>query len=240
MKFFTTIKSLTLFEIALWAASVTLITGGFLISGRNGLTLIAALLGVSSLIFIAKGQPLGQLLMVFFALFYAYVSYTYDYYGEMITYLGKVLPVSLFVLITWLRHPFKEGDPEIEVSELSLKNILRVFVLAPIVTYVFYLILNAFDTPNLMVSTLSITTSFVAAAFMFLRSRYYAVFFGLNDIVLIVLWVLAAMDDIAYLPMVMLFVSFFANDTYAFINWNRIKSRQTLLRESVYTFEDLD
>ncbi|MFW5895046.1 MAG: nicotinamide riboside transporter PnuC [Bacillota bacterium] len=238
MKLTTTIKSLTHFEFALWAASVVLITGSFLISGRNGSTLIAALLGVSSLIFIAKGQPLGQLLMVFFALFYAYVSYTYAYYGEMITYLGKVLPVSLFVLITWLKHPFKEGDPEIEISELSLKNIILVFALAPVVTYGFYLILSAFGTPNLMVSTLSITTSFVAASFMFLRSRYYAIFFGLNDIVLIILWTLASMDDIAYLPMVMLFVSFFANDAYAFINWNRIKSRQTLLRESVYVFED--
>lgn len=238
MKLQTTFKSLTRFEIALWFGSALLITGSFLIAGGNGLTLIAALLGVSSLLFIAKGQPLGQLLMVFFAVAYALISYSYAYYGEMITYLGKVLPVSLFVLITWLKHPFKEDNPEIEISHLSVKKIMIVLILAPVVTYVFYVILNAFNTPNLMVSTLSITTSFVAASFMFLRSRYYAIFFGVNDIVLIILWTLATMDDPTYLPMVMLFVSFFANDAYAFINWTRIKSKQTLLRESVYSTLD--
>lgn len=230
MKLKTTIKSLTAFEKKLWFLSAALITISFLISGGSGLTLVASLLGVSALIFMAKGQPLGQLLMAIFAITYAIISYSYSYYGEMITYLGKALPVSLFVMVVWIKHPFKEDNPEIEISELTLKKILIVALLAPIVTYVFYMVLKAFDTPNLMVSTLSITTSFVAASFMFLRSPYYAIFFGFNDIVLIVLWTLAAIDDITYLPMVMLFATFLMNDTYGFISWTRIKTKQALLR----------
>ncbi len=229
MKLKTTFKSLTPFELKLWIASASVITASFLVSGGSGLTLVASLIGVSSLLFLAKGQPLGQLLMVFFSIAYALISYTYDYYGEMITYLGKVLPTSLFVLVVWLRHPFEEGRPEVEVSRLTPRKIAGVLFLTPIVTFVFYLVLDAFETPNLMVSTLSITTSFIAASFMFLRSPYYAVLFGSNDIVLIVLWALAALDDITYLPMVVLFATFFANDMYAFINWRRMKSRQSII-----------
>ena len=231
MKIKSTIQSLTLFERLLWLFSAVAITGSFLFSGGNGLTLLASLLGVSALIFMAKGQPLGQLLMAFFAITYAIISYSYDYYGEMITYLGKALPASLFVMVIWLRHPFKEDDPQIEITDLTIRKTLIVAFLAPIVTGVFYLVLKAFDTPNLIVSTLSITTSFVAASFMFLRSPYYAVFFGFNDIVLIILWTLAAMDDITYLPMVVLFSTFLLNDAYGFISWTRIRTHQTNLRE---------
>ncbi len=234
MKIKTSIQSLTAFERKLWFISALLITTSFLISGGSGLTLLASLIGVSALIFMAKGQPIGQLLMAFFAITYAIISYSYSYYGEMITYLGKALPVSLFVMVVWLRHPFKEDDPEIEVSTLSLKKIMIVVLLAPIVTGVFYFILKAFDTPNLIVSTLSIATSFIAASFMFLRSPYYAVFFGFNDIVLIILWTLASMDDITYLPMVMLFTTFLANDAYGFISWTRIKTRQGILKEKAF------
>ena len=75
-------------------------------------------------------------------------------------------------------------------------------VLGIVTTLVFYFILSAFDTPNLLFSTLSVTTSFMAAYLTFLRSPYYGVGYGLNDIVLIILWILASIEDISYLPMV--------------------------------------
>ncbi len=231
MKLKTTIQSLTLFERLLWFTSAFVITISFLFSGGNGLTLIASLLGVSALIFMARGYPLGQLLMALFSIVYALISWTYGYYGEMMIYLGKALPVSLVVMFAWLRHPFTNGNPEIEIRHVSLKKSLLIMALAPFVTALFYLILRAFNTPNLMISTLSITTSFVAASFMYLRSPYFALLFGLNDVVLITLWSLATIDDITYLPMVILFTTFLANDIYAYISWTRIQVRQGLLKE---------
>ena len=60
----------------------------------------------------------------------------------------------------------------------------------------------------------------------YMRSPYYAIAYAGNDIVLIVLWVLASIQDISYLPMVLCFVMFFANDIYGFINWKRMRKRQ--------------
>ncbi len=232
MKLKQTLKTLTTFEWTLWLSSVFVITVSFLFSGGNTLTLIASLLGVSALIFMAKGQPLGQLLMAFFAVTYALISWTYGYYGEMMIYLGKALPVSIIIMFAWLRHPFQEGNAEITIEHVSLKMTLLIVLMAPVVTLIFYLILNAFNTPNLMVSTLSITTSFVAASFMYLRSPYYALLFGLNDVVLIVLWSLATIDNITYLPMVILFATFLVNDIYAYLSWTRIQVRQGIIKET--------
>ena len=76
-------------EIALWCASAALVVLSFCIFDREKhLTLIASLIGVTSLIFNAKGNPIGQFLMVIFSLLYGVISFTFAYYGEMITYLG--------------------------------------------------------------------------------------------------------------------------------------------------------
>ena len=58
------------------------------------------------------------------------------------------------------------------------------------------------------------TTSFIAAYLTFRRSAYFAVGYAANDIVLIVLWTMASLDNRAYLSVVMCFIAFFANDIY--------------------------
>jgi hypothetical protein len=59
-----------------------------------------------------------------------------------------------------------------------------------------------------------------------MRNPYYAVAYGANDIVLIVLWILATVENPAYFPMIFCFVMFLVNDAYGFINWQRMKKRQ--------------
>ena len=67
---------------------------------------------------------------------------------------------------------------------------------------------------------------FYAAYITYKRSRFYALFYSLNDIVLIVLWGLACREDINYLSMVLCFVVFFVNDIYGFINWTKLMKNQ--------------
>lgn len=214
-------------EYALWSISVTLIAVSFFMFDRgNCLTLIASLLGVTSLIFNAKGNPFGQLLMVIFSLLYGIISYTFTYYGEMITYLGMTAPMAVFALISWLRNPYNGNRAEVKVNRLKLNEILFMVLLTTIVTFIFYYILAAFHTANLVPSTLSITTSFLAVYLTFRRSAFYAVAYAANDIVLIILWVLAALSNISYLSVVICFIVFLANDIYGFINWSKMQKRQ--------------
>ncbi len=214
-------------EKMLWFSSVILIIVSFILFDRvNYLTLSASLIGVTSLIFNAKGNPIGQLLMVIFSIIYGVISYTFAYYGEMITYLGMTGPMALFALISWLKHPFKGNRAEVEVNSISKKETEFMLILSALVTAVFYFILEYFDTANILLSTLSVTTSFLAVYLTYRRSPYFALLYAANDVVLIALWVLATLYDISYLSVVICFIAFFANDIYGFISWRKMHKRQ--------------
>ncbi len=221
-------KDLTKFELGLWLVSVVVIVGSFVISGGDDvLTIIASLIGVTALIFVAKGYVIGQVLTVVFAVFYGIISYYFKYYGEMITYLCMTAPIAVMAVVSWLRNPY-EGTKEVKVSHITKRQVIIMTVLAAITTFAFYFILKAMGNANLLFSTISITTSFLASYLTFLRSPYYALAYSANDIVLIVLWTMATMESMSYLPMVLCFVMILANDLYGFYNWRKMRSRQEM------------
>ncbi len=214
-------------ELLLWLASMFLIILSFCLFDRsNPLTLIASLIGVTSIIINAKGNPLGQCLMIIFGLLYGYISYTFSYYGEMITYLGMTTPMSVVALISWLRHPFKGRKSEVTIYKIQKKEILLMLGLSLCVTVLFYFILRYFNTANLLPSTFSITTSFIAVYLTYKRSPLFSVAYAFNDVVLIILWTLAAMADPQYISVVVCFITFLLNDVYGYISWKKIEKRQ--------------
>ncbi len=220
-------------EWALWLGSMVLILGAYLLfQGESRLTLIASLVGATSLIFNAKGNPFGQLLMVIFSILYGIISYGFAYYGEMITYIGMTGPMALFALIAWLRHPFQGNRAEVEVNRLSPRELGFMAALSAVVTLIFYYILAACHTANILLSTLSVTTSFIAVYLTFRRSPLYAIGYAANDVILIALWVLASLENRSYSSVVVCFVAFLFNDLYGFISWQKMYRRQSALQES--------
>lgn len=226
MKIKNPFSDFTKFELILWLTSVISITVSFILSGATDyLTVATSLIGVTALIFIAKGYVIGQILIVVFSVFYGIISFYFRYYGEMITYLGMSAPAAIAAVVSWLKHPYKDTK-EVEISQLTKKQIIIGTVSTVMVTAAFYFILEALGNANLLVSTFSVTTSFIAAYLTYFRSPYYAIGYAANDLVLIILWVMATIEDISQLPMTICFIMFFANDIYGFISWKRIQKRQ--------------
>ncbi len=219
---------LTKTEKIIWISSITLIVLSFMIFDReNYLTLSASLLGAASLIFSAKGNPAGQVLMIIFSVLYGMISYTFEYYGEMITYLGMTAPMAVGALISWLRNPFSSASSEVRVNSLKRREIFFMLLLTAVVTLIFYFILKAFDTPNLIPGTLSVSTSFAAVYLTFRRSAFFAAAYAMNDIILIILWTLAALEDVSYVSVIVCFAVFLVNDIYGFISWRKMQKRQS-------------
>ncbi len=218
---------LTSFELALWSISSAVCILSHFISGDGStLSLAASLVGAAALIFVSKGYVAGQLLTVVFAVLYGIVSYQQRYYGEMITYLGMSAPMAVAATVSWIRHPSKNAR-EVEIAKLTHSKAVILAVLTVAVTAAFYFILRTLGTAELFVGTISVATSFAAASLTFLRSPYYALMYSANDIVLIILWVIAAVSDISYLSMVACFAMFLANDIYGFVNWQRMQKSQS-------------
>lgn len=230
------LRIFTLRDILLWLFSVAAIVASFLLFGKGEyLTLAASLIGVTSLIFNAKGNPVGQALMVVFSVMYGYISYTFSYYGEMITYLGMTLPMAVAALVSWIKNPFDGNRAQVRVYKLNKKDIAVMCILTVIVTAVFYFILKYFNTANLVLSTVSVTTSFAAVYMTYKRSPAYAIGYAANDMVLIALWVLASRQDSSYISVVVCFVIFLVNDLYGFLCWRVMEKKQRESSDNILT-----
>ncbi|MGN0487761.1 MAG: nicotinamide riboside transporter PnuC [Ruminococcus sp.] len=216
-------------EKMLWTFSVIGIIAAFFIFDRNNyITLTASLIGVTSLIFNAKGNPIGQLLMIIFSVLYGFISYRFSYFGEMVTYLGMTAPMAFVALISWLKNPYNGSKSEVKVNQISKKEHIFMWVLTVIMTVIFYFILTNFHTANIIPSTISVTTSFLAVYLTFRRSPYFAIGYGANDVVLIILWTLAALEDLSYISVIVCFIAFLVNDIYGFFSWRKMERRQAV------------
>jgi len=235
MKLFSQVKqsfqALTRFEWGLYLTSLCVVTISFFFGDTsNPLSLISSLVGLTSLILIAKGDVLGQVLTCVFCILYAIDSFHLRYYGEMISFLGMSFPSAVAAIIAWVRHPFQEakneGKNEVEVAKLTPRYKVELVLGTIAVTTVFYFILRALGNASLVWSTISIATSFIPSYLVIRRSPYYALGYATNDIILVILWVIASAQDLMHLPMVFCFLMFLLNDIYAFINWRRMEKRQ--------------
>ena len=216
-------------ELALWLGSVSLITvSSVVFHGGDLLSFAASLIGVTSLIFAAKGNPFAQVLMIVFSLMYGIISHGFAYYGEMVTYLGMTMPMAVISLISWLKNPSGENTSEVKVNRISRSETVFLAILTAAVTAVFYFVLRSLQTENLIVSTFSVATSFAAAYLTFRRTIYFPLAYAFNDVVLIVLWAFAAFEDIKYLSVLICFIVFLVNDLYGFISWRKMQHRQEL------------
>jgi len=216
----------------LWGASIATIVVSFCIFDRqNYLSLCASLIGVTALIFCAKGNPIGQALMMIFSILYAIISFTYAYYGEMMTYLGMSMPMAAVSLISWLKNPYKGNKAEVKINHISRRELLLLIGLSAIITVASYFLLKWFGTANLLTSTFSVATSFFAAYLTFRRSPYFALAYALNDIVLIILWIMATLTDISYISVIICFAVFLVNDLHGFISWKQMEKRQRMPEE---------
>lgn len=225
-------KGLSKFELGLWCSSILLIVVSFIfLKEKSYLNLANSLIGATALIFVAKGYVLGQVLTLAFSLTYGIISFGFGYYGEMITYLGMTAPIAVFSIISWIKHPHRDTH-EVEVAKISARQAVTTVLGAVVSTAIFYFILGYLNNANLIISTASITTSFLASYLSFLRSPYYALAYAANDVVLIILWVLATMENLSYFPMIVCFLVFLVNDMYGFFNWRRIYRRQSAISSS--------
>ena len=223
------IKYFTKTEWAIWLSSIGLIVVSFIFSpNKDYLSFISSLVGVTALIYSAKGNPFGQVLMILFCIMYGVISYSFAYYGEVITYVLMTGPMAVYALISWLRNPYEGNKAEVKVNRIGKKEVLTMIGLSIVVTIVIFFVLKRFGTANLIVSTLSVTTSFIAVYLTARRSPFYALAYAANDIVLIILWLLASIGNPEYVTTVACFIVFLINDIYGFISWRRMEKRQSI------------
>lgn len=232
MKVGNPLKKLSKGEWALWIGSLLAVAVSAAVSfslypeSIDWLTLAASIVGVTSLVFLAKADVWGQILSIAFNVTYALAALNNRFYGETILYFCLHLPTAVGTLVVWLKNRFKKEDTVIKIAKTSPIKTAVVCLLGGGVTAGAYFLLRYLGTDSLALSTISVYTSFVAISLMVLRSPYYALVYAANDVVLIILWTLSAITLPANAVMVACFVAYLANDLYALFNWRRLRRAQ--------------
>lgn len=184
-----------------------------------------SVVGIISIFLLTKGLFVGNVLQVIAAIVYAIISFKNQYYGEMITCLFITIPVYCASIFTWLKNKDKASSV-VKVNKLKLKEYLIVLLASVVIYVLLYFMLKAFNTANLIFSTLSMTIGVVASYLVLRRSEFNFVCYLTNNIVCIILWCTVSLTDAAYFPTMVNYVVFLLLNISGVINWIKLKKEQ--------------
>lgn len=221
------LKNWSKFEIILVFTSITSIIICGIISKSWIMAIISSVINIITSMLQAKGRIESQFISILDCIIYSYVSYTNQYYGEVIFYILIMLPMAIIGIISWITHKNEKTDT-VEVNEIKLKEWIML-IFASVVAFIgLYNLLKYFNTNELLVSTFSMIASLLATYLLVRRSKHCFIFYILNDIILIVLWGLPIISgDLELIPMIIAPFVLLINDTYGSFNWNKIEREQT-------------
>lgn len=193
----------------------------------SALVIANSIVGVIAVFFISKGMVIGNILGIVSGLIYIVISFLNAYYGEIIVSACITLPSYIFSIYTWLKNRNK-GDEVVKVNKgIKLKEWLLILLGAVVIGISFYFILRAFNTASLVISTLSVATASVAGYLLARRCEFSFIFFLINNVLTIVLWVIVAVNgDATFVPTITQFVIFALLNICGLINWLMIKNKQ--------------
>ena len=175
---------------------------------------------------LAKGKYLCYIIGIISTFFYAYVSYTNRYYGEVIISMCCTLPLMIVGLVNWIRN--RDDSNTVIIKAITKKELILVLLSQAILFGAYYLLLKTFNTNNLLISTFSIVVSLIATYLTARRSEKGFIGFIINDLILIVLWSIPIVNgELNIIPVVLCPVLLLINDIYGVYNWKRIKQKQS-------------
>ncbi len=218
-------RYLNIYECLLIIVSHILIISAFIISPLVGakssiLSAITSLIGVWGIIFISRGDYLAHYIYIVFSILYSILSIKAGYYGESIIYAFIMLPIHIYSTFTWKKSISLDSNNVVNIKTISKTHIMVSIIIAVLFLIPFYFLLVALKTVNPIFSTLSLTTSILAAYFMLQRVKFFPTIFAIDDFLLVLLWgVQVVMGNYQYIPTLIVCFSSLINDLYSAICW---------------------
>ena len=219
-------KDWTNFEKVLLFGSIIIVSLVGIFFKSDLLTTSCSIVGIITALLLAKGKNLGQVFGLLITILYSIVSFKNKYYGEVLIYALLMLPMYVIGIITWINHK-NEKTNSVEINSIKKKEwIIVSFIFALVFVGIYYL-LKAFNTNELIVSTISVLASLFAVYLQIRRSKYSFSFYIVNDIILMFLWGIPVVRGSYILfPMLLNPTINLINDIYGFYNWKKTEKIQ--------------
>lgn len=196
----------------------------------GALVIFNSLSGILTVFFLAKGKMIGNVLGVIQSVFYIVISYFNAFYGEVLLCCCITIPIYIASIISWARN-LNSKDKIVKVNKsLGWVEWVVSILSAVVISIGIYFLLDFFNTANLLVSTLSVFSCLMAGYLVVRRSEYNFVFYILNNIVCICLWVYAILqnNELGYITTIVQYCMFLILNIFGVFNWIKIKKVQRL------------
>ena len=220
------LKDWTNFEKVLLFGSIIIVGLVGILFKSDLLTISCSIVGIITALLLAKGKNLGQVFGLLITILYSIVSFKNKYYGEVLIYSLLMLPMYIIGIITWINHK-NEKTNSVEINSINKKEWVIVSIVFVWVFICIYYLLKAFNTNELVVSTISVLASLFAVYLQIRRSKYSFSFYMVNDIILMFLWGMPVVRGSYILfPMLLNPTINLINDAYGFYNWKKTEKIQ--------------
>lgn len=219
-------KDWTNFEKVLLFGSIIIVGLVGILFKSDLLTISCSIVGIITALLLAKGKNLGQVFGLLITILYSIVSFKNKYYGEVLIYSLLMLPMYIIGIITWINHK-NEKTNSVEINSINKKEWVIVSIVFVGVFICIYYLLKAFNTNELVVSTISVLASLFAVYLQIRRSKYSFSFYMVNDVILMFLWGMPVVRGSYILfPMLLNPTINLINDAYGFYNWKKTEKIQ--------------
>ena len=219
-------KDWTNFEKVLLFGSIIIVGLVGILFKSDLLTISCSIVGIITALLLAKGKNLGQVFGLLITILYSIVSFKNKYYGEVLIYSLLMLPMYIIGIITWINHK-NEKTNSVEINSINKKEWVIVSIVFVGVFICIYYLLKAFNTNELVVSTISVLASLFAVYLQIRRSKYSFSFYMVNDVILMFLWGIPVVRGSYILfPMLLNPTINLINDAYGFYNWKKTEKIQ--------------
>ena len=188
------------------------------------LTIFLSILGLTYVFLVSKKFKFAIIFGVVYTTLYVVQSAFYKNWGEFIINLCVVLPILIVSMISWFLKNDKRSL-KVQSKKISFKEILILLLVSAVVSVGFYFVLQYFNTPNLIVATLSLFITILGNYLLMRQSPLMFYAYILNNIVVILIWLLPVLQGeknaIETLPMLIVFSFYLIFNILGAINWHK-------------------
>jgi len=194
---------------------------------RSVLAFITSIFSIVSTIFIAKGFVYAPAIDMIPSILYCFICFQEKFYGEIIVYLGVIVPMGIATIIKWFANRDDKYKEFVKINKMSKKEYIIVVIVSIISLFCVYGLLYVLNTSQIIFNTFTLVLVAIAGYLTFRRSPYYSIAYILYDLVCLVMWILTISTmGSTYLPTIISCFIMLLGDIYGLYWWRVCEKKQ--------------
>jgi nicotinamide mononucleotide transporter len=222
------LKDWTLFE-KLWIILFTAINLYLFFAWDDTVIgLISSLTGMLCVVLVAKGKISNYYFGIIQTATYAYISYTYQLYGEAMLNALFYLPIQFIGIYLWNKNRVTSSTKgeDIIAKKMNLKNwmVFAGLTVAFSVLYAFFL--AKIGGKQVHIDSFAVVLSIGAQILMLKRFADQWIIWIIVNVLSIVLWFNALSEGGNDYTVLVMWTAFLVNSIYGYVNWMKMVKKQ--------------